>query len=365
MAFQKAVKEMGRVRLALVGASGTGKTYSALRIGCTISKKVALIDTEHGSAAKYADTFSFDTMLLDTFNPQKYIEAIHEAEKAGYEVIILDSLSHAWFGKEGALEQVDKIAARSQSHNTYFAWREVTPVHMALIDAMLQSSAHIIATMRAKTEYVVEDNGNGKKVPRKIGLAPIQRDGMDYEFDVVGTLAPNNSLVIDKTRLPSLNGKVIAVADEEFAKELLKLVSTGARAQATREVPPVPAPPPAGKPQAATEATPAPAAPAVTPKPQPPAKLEKVEAPPQEEPKFAESLTLPMVRQILSEYMDTMKITDGKKVAEKFVHPFGAKVSKNLMPAKWAEVVKAVAAEYKTNNVALPPLCAAGVKLAK
>ncbi len=217
------------MRLALIGPSGSGKTYSALRIASHLANggRVAVIDTEHGSASKYADIFDFDTLELDTFSPQTYIDAIRAADQAGYSVLVIDSLSHAWIGKEGALELVDRAAKRSQSGNTFAAWRDVTPLHNALVDAILQSNCHIIATMRAKTEYAIEEDNRGKKVPRKIGLAPVQRDGLEYEFDVVADMDVDNNMIVSKTRCPALHGQVYAKPGENVAKILVDWLSDG------------------------------------------------------------------------------------------------------------------------------------------
>src|SRR5690606_39492702 len=97
----------------------------------------------------------FDVLNLDTFSPEVYIQAIRAAEAAGYDVLIIDSLSHAWVGKDGALEQVDRVARRMQSNNTFAAWREVTPMHNALVDAMVRSRCLLIVTMRSSTEYKI------------------------------------------------------------------------------------------------------------------------------------------------------------------------------------------------------------------
>lgn len=228
MAFQKATKRQSRLRLALVGPSGSGKTYTALNIAKHLGDRVAVVDTERGSASKYADEFAFDAMELETFHPQKYIGAIHEAEAGGYDVLIIDSLSHAWMGKDGALEQVDRAAKRSQSGNTFGAWREVTPLHNALVDAILQAKCHIIVTMRAKTEYVLETNERGKQVPRKVGMAPVQRDGLEYEFDVVADLDLANNFVVSKSRCKALTGAVIPTAGKEVADTLRAWLTDGA-----------------------------------------------------------------------------------------------------------------------------------------
>src|SRR5688572_27032747 len=119
MTFQKATKGSARLRMALIGAAGSGKTYTALNIAQHLGGPIAVIDTERGSASKYSDVFEFDVLELDSFSPQTYIAAINAAAEAGYRVLIIDSLSHAWTGKEGALDQVDRVAKRSQAGNTF------------------------------------------------------------------------------------------------------------------------------------------------------------------------------------------------------------------------------------------------------
>jgi len=217
MAFQKATKRQAKGRLALVGPSGSGKTYTALRVAKALAPngRIAVIDSEHGSASKYADRFDFDVCELTSFSPQNYVDAIHEAEKAGYEVIVADSISHAWEGKGGALDMKDAAARRSKSGNSFTAWREITPIHNRFVESMIGSPAHIIATMRAKTEYVMEENEKGKKTPRKVGMAPIQRAGMEYEFDVVCDLDHELHCVVSKTRCPDLESKDFQKAGED------------------------------------------------------------------------------------------------------------------------------------------------------
>ncbi len=220
MQFVKATKRNARLRMALVGPAGSGKTYTALAIATHLGERVAVLDTERGSASKYADLFPFDVLELERFHPQHYIDAIDAAASAGYSVLVIDSLSHAWMGKDGALELVDRASARNKG-NAFGAWREVTPLHNALVDALIGAPLHIIATMRTKTEYVHEkDEKTGRTVVRKLGLQPVQRDGLEYEFDVVGDLTKENELVITKTRCPSLKGLVIPQPGEEVAGTL-------------------------------------------------------------------------------------------------------------------------------------------------
>ena len=150
--FQKAVKRNAKLRLSIQGPSGSGKTYTALSIATNLNAgKVAVVDTEHGSASKYADLFDFDVMELKApYHPDNYVNAIAEAAKAGYGVVVLDSLTHAWKGEGGILELVTEIAKRKYGGNAYAAWNDATPIQKRLIESIVGSSIHVIATMRSK-----------------------------------------------------------------------------------------------------------------------------------------------------------------------------------------------------------------------
>ncbi len=229
--FKKATKSQSLLRLAITGPSGSGKTYTGLAIASVLAdgKPIALVDTEHGSASKYAGIFSFDVAEMHPpFHPDKFIAAINEAQQAGYAVIILDSISHAWSGTGGVLDLVDEAAKRSKSGNTYMAWKEGTPVQNRMIDAIVQSGIHVIATMRSKTEYVLADTGNGKQAPRKVGMAPVQRDQFEYEFDVVFDMDVDNNAIVSKTRCPALTGRVFAKPGADVANVLRDWLSDGA-----------------------------------------------------------------------------------------------------------------------------------------
>ncbi len=218
--FKKAIRAKSHLRLALYGPSGSGKTYTALRIACALGKPVALIDTEHGSASKYAgendgdNTFEFDQVSLTSFEPEKYITAIKEAAKAGYPTLVIDSGSHAWMGKGGLLDQADAKGGR------FDAWKTLTPKHREFLEAILSFPGDVVVTFRTKTDYVVEINDKGKQAPRKVGLAPIQRDGMEYEFDVAGLLDMENVLHVEKSRCSILSGTVHRKPGAEIAKTL-------------------------------------------------------------------------------------------------------------------------------------------------
>ncbi len=233
MSFKKAQKFEAKLRLALAGPAGSGKTYTALILATALAdgQPIAVIDTERGSASKYADLFSFDVMELDSFHPDKFVAGIHEAENAGYAVLVIDSLSHAWNGTGGLLEIVEAITKRSNSKNSFNAWGEATPIQNRLIDAITRSPLHIIVTMRSKTEYVVEVGSNGKTAPRKVGMAPIQREGFEYEFDVFADLDIENTLIVQKSRCPALSGAVIAKPDARVA-DVLKAWLSGEPAPA-------------------------------------------------------------------------------------------------------------------------------------
>jgi len=218
--FRQAVKAEAKLRMAITGPSGAGKTYTALAIATALAagQSVALVDTEHGSASKYADLFTFDVAEMHPpFHPDKFILALQEAANSGYAVVILDSISHAWSGTGGVLDVVDEAAKRSKSGNTYMAWKEGTPLQNRMIDAIVQSGVHVIATMRSKTEYILVDTGNGKQAPRKVGMAPVQRDQFEYEFDVVLDMDIENNAIVGKTRCPALTSRVFAKPGADVA----------------------------------------------------------------------------------------------------------------------------------------------------
>lgn len=232
--FARAVKTQARARIAIAGGAGHGKTYSALRIATGLAGEggtIALIDTEAGSASKYADEFAFDTLSLDSFHPQRYIDAIKAAETAGYTVIVIDSLSHAWKGKDGVMDQVDRA---KQGGNEFAAWMEPSKLHQRLVDTIVQSKAHIIATMRSRMEYVMEAQERGGRtvqVPRQVGLAPIQRDEMPYEFDLYGSMDAGHSYNVTKSRIKDLQDAHIEWPDETLGERLRAWLGQGAPVQ--------------------------------------------------------------------------------------------------------------------------------------
>lgn len=225
--FKKASKLDAKLRLALCGPAGSGKTYSSLALATELAAggKIAYIDTEHGSASKYADLFTFDVIEPETFDPRELIETIDAAVAAGYVVICVDSLSHYWMGPGGELEMVDNAAQRNKG-NSFSAWKTVTPVHNLLVDKIIGAKIHVIVTMRAKTEWVIEkDERTGKSTPRKIGLQPVMRDGVEFLFDLCGDIDQENTLTVTKSRCPKLSGKVIARPSKDMADTLREWLS--------------------------------------------------------------------------------------------------------------------------------------------
>lgn len=225
MQFTKAVRRKAKLRLALTGPSGSGKTYGALMIAKGIGGKIAVIDSEHGSASLYSHLCEFDTLeLAPPYSPERYIEAIKTAEKAGYDVIVIDSTTHEWSGSGGCLEINEHTAQSKFRGNTWSAWNDTTPRHRAFIDAMLQSSAHIIATGRSKTETAQTEEGGRKKVV-KLGMKTEQRDGFEYEFTAVLDLIHAGHYATaskDRTGLFAGDPKVIGESTGAMLREWLE-----------------------------------------------------------------------------------------------------------------------------------------------
>ena len=220
--IRKAVRKKAKLRLGLAGPSGSGKTYSALLLAFGLGGKVGMIDTEHGSGDLYADLGDYDIINVDApYTVKKYRDAIRAFEEAGYNVVVIDSLSHAWAGDGGLLDKQGKIADSGKpGMNSYSAWRTVTPEHNGLVEAMLTSPCHIIATMRSKQEYVQDKNDNGKTVIKKVGMAPVQRDGMEYEFTVMFDLDTNHVASTSKDRTRLFDGQYFTLTRDQGAQLL-------------------------------------------------------------------------------------------------------------------------------------------------
>lgn len=227
--IRKAERTKSKLRLGLAGPAGSGKTMSALKLAFGIGAKVCLIDTERGSGDLYANLGDYSVITLEPpFKPDVFVDAIHAAEKAGFDVIIVDSLSHAWSDEGGILDQADKMQASGK--NRFTMWADLTPQHRKLVNALLNSPKHIICTMRSKQEYAMEEvtsaNGNRKTEVRKLGMAPIQRDGMEYEFTIFFDIDQNHYAKASKDRTDMFKNEV-QILDEKTGDRLLKWLNAG------------------------------------------------------------------------------------------------------------------------------------------
>lgn len=229
--FTPATREKAKARMALMGVSGSGKTWTGLRITHGLAPRFAVIDTERGAASKYAgiNGVNFDTLQLHNYDPRNLISALGAAAQAGYEAVLVDSLSHFWSGTDGTLEQVDKAAKARYGNNSFGGWKEGTPLQNAMVDALLSYPGHVVATMRAHTEWSLQTNANGRKEPVRLGTRPEQRRGVEYEFDVVAQMDTENTLTVIKSRCPSLHALVLERPDgAQVAKTMLEWLNDGA-----------------------------------------------------------------------------------------------------------------------------------------
>lgn len=403
MELKRAVKSQSRLRLGIVGVSGSGKTFSALAIGCELAKlyggRLAFLDSERGSSQLYADKFDFDVALIaDDQSPDAYTKAIQSINPKTHPVIVIDSWSHAWMGKKGALELVDLFAARSQSGNSFAAWRNVTPKHNEMVDSVVASPCHVIACMRAKSEYVMEkDEKTGKTAPKKIGLAPVMRDGIEYEFTICGDMSLEHQFIVSKTRFSDLADRAFDKPGAEFAQMLHKWLTSGAvetlpppavkepeesalaKAMAREAEAPTPAPKaetpkPAEKPapapekglseeekKAAHEAIEAPAkqpeAPAPQPAPAPAAAPAKPAVPSSVPPAKGDIVTREEIIACLSEYQ-TLKNLTTKEVKEAFIQiPLQVASLQDVKPADYFKILSAMFKDgYQSDKDGLPPV---------
>jgi hypothetical protein len=230
--FTKAEKRRSRLRLAAFGPSGSGKTYTSLQLAkgmCeTPDQKIAVIDTEFGSAEKYADRFDFDTAHIEQPTVSQIIDMINEAR--GYHVLIIDSLTHPW---QELLQEIDQLAKAKYKGNTWSAWSDGTPKQKALIRAILSFPGHIIATMRSKTEWTTVER-NGRKSPERVGLAPEQGKGIEYEFDMLMEINPDHLVRILKDRTGKFQDKMIETPGPDFGREIASWLDEGAERLPTK-----------------------------------------------------------------------------------------------------------------------------------
>ncbi|CAM4184578.1 AAA family ATPase [Flavobacterium antarcticum] len=222
MQLRQSERKKAKIKLALQGTAGSGKTYSSILLAQGLTNgnlsKVAIIDTENGSADLYAHLGNYNVLTLaPPFTPENYIKAIELCEKSGMEVIIIDSISQCW---DELLDFHSKLAG-----NSFTNWGKITPRQKAFVDKILQADAHIIATMRTKQDYVLQQK-DGKYVPEKVGLKAVQRDGMDYEFTLVFDVDIKHFSVSSKDRTGLFMGKPEFIINSNTGKKILEWCNT-------------------------------------------------------------------------------------------------------------------------------------------
>lgn len=234
--FRKAERKQSKIRISMAGISGSGKTYSALKMARGLASKwenIALIDTESGRGDLYSDLGEYNIVRLKApFSPERYIEAIKACEDEGMEVIIIDSISHEWEGRGGCLETNELLAESVFKGNTWAAWSRTTPRHRQFIEAIIASPCHIITTMRSKIETVMTE----QKRVKKVGTKDIQREGFEYEMTVSFNIDRENHMAIsgkDNTHL--FDERDPFLISEAHGKEIVKWNSSGKKDLPTKE----------------------------------------------------------------------------------------------------------------------------------
>lgn len=324
MEFKKAQRKQVKIKVALSGVSGSGKTYSALLLakGLAHGGKIAVLDTENDSASLYADIQGlpeFDHLTIHApFHTQKYIQAIELAVSRGYSVLIIDSISHQWSGEGGIMDRMDKDRIANPRLNSYTNWSKYTPEHEKFKSAITQSHIHIVATMRSKQEYSMDKDDKGKAVISKMGMAPIQRDQFEYEFTTVFDIAQNHYCSVSKDRTNLFDNQQFVITEKTGDAIYLWLQSGNIPAE-----PPVqPEPKPVS-----------PVKPVAIPKPvQPNPVAQKSPEPQSVEPKFNNFSLLQDVRQKSGWTMDQFREYAKKK--------YNASSSAKLSPEQIQEFIE-------------------------
>ena len=241
MAFkiEKATRKKQKLRLLLTGQSGSGKTYSALLLAKTLGRSICVIDTEDGSASLYEDLCDFDVINMQPpYSPNNLIMAIEQVENAGYDVIIVDSLSAFWSSQGGILDQQNTEV--NKGTNSFQAWGKLSPLQNKMLEKIQHCATHIICTARTKTDYVMEEyvakNGKVSQRPVKVGLKTEQKDGLDYNFTIVFRLDREHNATAEKTRASAFDN-YYDVITENTGEKILEWLEKG---ESTTEKDPLP-----------------------------------------------------------------------------------------------------------------------------
>jgi hypothetical protein len=227
MQLRPAERKQAKIRLGLSGASGFGKTYSGLLIASGLASawdKIAVIDTENQSADLYSDLGAYNVLTLEPdFTPERYIAAIDACEKAGMEVIIIDSISHEWEGKGGCLELQERLGGRYQD------WAKITPRHRTFLDKILHSPCHVITTVRRKQDYAMTTDERGRAKVEKQGTKEVTRDGFEYELTLSFELVNDRHMAkASKDRTGIFMGQPESVLSAETGRKIKEWCESGA-----------------------------------------------------------------------------------------------------------------------------------------
>lgn len=221
--FKRAERQQVKLKIGISGPSGSGKTLGALILASAIGKKIAVIDTENGSASLYGDRFEFDTAIIrPPYTVQKFLESVRMAERSGYDVVVVDSISHEWQGDGSLLAKKEQLDANPKT-NHFANWAPISKEHNQFIGMILNSSCHMICTMRSKQDYIIVENDRGKQAPQKVGMSPVQREGIEYEFSTVFDIDMTHSAAVSKDRTGLFDGqrfKITAETGDAFVKWL-------------------------------------------------------------------------------------------------------------------------------------------------
>ncbi len=224
MKLEKASRKKAKIKVSIAGTSGSGKSYSAILLSlgiCKDSNKICIIDTESHSASLYSHLGEFNVINLTApFHPDRYVEAIKLCEQSGIEVIIIDNATNAWSGQGGCLQLHEKETSKMKIPNSFTAWNSITPIYQKYLDAIINSSCHIICTLRSKTEYIISER-NGRQVPQKVGTAPMIKDGFDYEMFIAFDLDQQHKAFSTKDRTGLFQDKEPFVISTNTGKLIL------------------------------------------------------------------------------------------------------------------------------------------------
>lgn len=227
--FVPAEKVKRKARVAIIGPSGCGKTFSALLLARGIvgpEGRIAVIDTEHASASLYARITKFETLVLtQPFTPERYAAAAKAAVAAGFDILVIDSMSQEWNGEGGVLQMVE--ANKTRLRNDFAAWNGPSQDHERLIETLVSLPIHIVSTFQAKTDYAMTTD-NGRTKVEKLGLGAITRDGVEYRYDLVLEMTLDHKAVVTKSRIPDFADKTISKPDALIGKKLIEWLDDGA-----------------------------------------------------------------------------------------------------------------------------------------